>query len=123
MLLVQTVRCSALNVRANSLNSPVPWSLLLCCLLSQIGLIPSRSVQARERRKRRLVARLWVATVGAVGVVLTDSCVTETSGCQHALDEGVCGSGGLDSLILNFGNDWGQNLLSESPEEQAAATS
>ena len=67
--------------------------------------------QAKERRKCKFVERLWVATVGAVGVMLTDSCLTETSGCQHALDEGVCGSGGVDTLILNFGSDWGQNLL------------
>ena len=91
MLAVETVRCSVMTVRANSLTSPGPWSLQLRWLLSQIGPIPSRSVPATERRKcRRFVARLWVATVGAVGVMLTDSCVTETSDCQHAVDEGVC---------------------------------
>jgi hypothetical protein len=59
---------------------------------------------------------------GAVGVMLTDSCITETSGRQHALDEDVCGSGGVDPLILNLGNDWGQNLLAERPQKQAAGT-
>jgi hypothetical protein len=63
-----------------------------------------------------------VATVGAVGIIMKDSGVTETSGCQHAQDEGVCGSGGVDALILNFGNDSGQNLLTDSPQRRTAAT-
>jgi hypothetical protein len=80
-------------------------------------------LQVRERSKcRRYVARLWVATVGAVDVMLTDSCVTETSGCQHTLDEDVCGSGCVYPLILNFGNYWGLNLLAERPKEQAVGT-
>jgi hypothetical protein len=63
-----------------------------------------------------------VATVVALGVMLTDSCVTETSGCQLAQDESVYGSGGVDPLILKFDNDWCQNLLAERPQKQVADT-
>ena len=112
MLAIQTARCSVVTVRANSLTNYGPWSLLLRWLLSQIGPSPSRSVQARQRRKcSRFVARLWVV----IGAMLTDSCVTETSGYQRAQVEGVCGSGGVYPLILKFGSDWGQNLLPELP--------
>ena len=99
MLAIQTARCSVVTVRANSLTNYGPWSLLLRWLLSQIGPSPSRSVQARQRRKcSRFVARLWVV----IGAMLTDSCVTETSGYQRAQVEGVCGSGGVYPLILKL---------------------